>query len=100
MSRYSDAKDAHQDTKLTFHDLKEVARKGWLFAKDRLLEASSGQAIVTAVEKLARFLKRERLAETRNLDARPEKLGSADTEHDVRRPKHNPTIDPSTSFKP
>ena len=76
---YADAQDAHQETKFSFHGLREVARKGWSQARELLVESPSGKAIATAVERLAQILGRERLAKERTLKLQPAKPTMAPT---------------------
>lgn len=101
---HSEAREAHQDTKYAFQDLREVARRGWSLAKERLLETPSGQAVATAVEKLARFLKRERLSESSNLKVQPtgpsNKFDGLELKHRIQQmPDSRPTA-PSSNYKP
>lgn len=58
----SEVREAHQETKYAFWDLRDVAGKGWRQVKEALFDSPVGEAIARAVEKLARVLKRERLS--------------------------------------
>ncbi|GFE64368.1 hypothetical protein [Litoreibacter roseus] len=76
---HSDAQEAHQETKYALQELRDVARRGWATSKEAILESSVGQAVVTAVEKLARFLKRERVANEKSMRTANDVVVKSDT---------------------